>query len=345
MKSNAIVFSLFFIIFIGLWGLGDTLVPLIFSFTLAYLLYPIIIKLEAKGLRRVHTVPGLFALIVLLMILVISLVLPGLIKDGHTFLNELPVNSSRAINKIEVFSNRFGFQLDLSKDSLGEYLREHVSEISGGMLKSLTQAIKSSFTGVAKFLIAILKLFLIPLFFFYIINDYEKLSGEFKSFIPKSFAPKFAHYLSLSNVVLSGYIRGQLMVALALSGLYAVGLTLVGLKFGALIGLISGLISIIPYAGFTIGFVTAIIVGLSNYTELSQIFGIIAVFVVVQALEGMIITPKLVGNKLGLSTFATILVLIIGGNLFGLFGMLVAIPVAAVLKSIVAELKQEYLSL
>ena len=163
-----------------------------------------------------------------------------------------------------------------------------------------------------------------------------------KSFVPKSFLPKLTHYLNLGNVVLSGYIRGQLMVALALSVLYATGLSMVGLKFGVLIGLLSGLISIIPYAGFSIGFVTAIVMGLAHYSGMGQIAGIITVFVVVQALEGILITPKLVGDKVGLSAFATILVLIIGGNLFGLMGMLMAIPFAAIIKSILKELKREY---
>jgi len=174
------------------------------------------------------------------------------------------------------------------------------------------------------------------------IHDYEKISKEVKSFVPKSIQPKISHYIALSNTVLSGYIRGQLMVAFALAILYAVGLSAVGLKFGALIGIASGLISIIPYAGFTLGFLTAIIMALSNYSGMDQIFGIVAVFVIVQALEGIIITPKLVGDKVGLSAFATMLVLIIGGNLFGLMGMLIAIPLAAIIKSLIGELKAEY---
>ena len=267
---------------------------------------------------------------------------PRLVIDGQNFLKELPVNSAKAINKVEILANRWGQPLDLSKDSVGAYLKEHVSEISEGLLGSITQGIKSSFTGIAKWLVAILNLFLIPLFFFYIINDYEKFLNEIKSFIPKSFGPKLIHYLELSNVILSGYIRGQFMVALVLGCLYAMGLSIVGLKFGILIGLFSGLISIIPYAGFSIGFITALIICLANYSGMGQIVGTIMVFTIVQVLEGLLITPKLVGNKVGLSAFTTVLVLIIGGNLFGLMGMLVAIPLAAIIKSILGELKREY---
>lgn len=342
LKPLVIILSLLLILIFILWGLGGALVPLIFSFSLAYLVFPIVKKLETKGIHRNYSVPGLFSALIILLILISALVLPAVIKDGQTFLKDLPINSVKAVHKIENFLQNFGHPVGLSQDSIQEYLEEHISEVSSGFLKILSQSIKSSFTGISKWLIAILNLFLIPLFFFYVINDYEKLANELKSFIPQSIIPKLKHYLALTNKVLSGYIRGQLMVALALAILYAIGLTVVGLKFGFLIGILSGLISIIPYAGFTIGFLSAIIVALANYTGMSQIIGIISVFVFVQTLEGMFITPKLVGDKVGLSAFTTMLALIVGGNLLGLIGMVIAIPITAIIKSIVGELKEQY---
>ena len=342
MKPAVVVISLLLILFIGLWGLGSALSPLILSFGLAYLVYPLVQKLEEKGVGRNYSVPALFAVIVLFSLIVIALILPGLISDGRSFLRELPNNSAIALHKVETVATEMGYQIDLSRDSIVAYMKEHVSGLSAGVLKNISSGIQSSFTGVSNWLIGILNLFLIPLFFFYVINDYEKLSDEVKSFIPLSARPKLAQYFSLSNTVLSGYIRGQLMVALALGVLYAVGLSVVGLKFGFLIGILSGFISIIPYAGFSIGFLAALVVAIANYTGVGQIIGIVLVFVTVQALEGIVITPKLVGDKVGLSAFATMLVLIIGGNLFGLVGMLAAIPVAAIVKSILSELKTEY---
>ncbi len=281
-------------------------------------------------------------LIIIFSILIFSLVLPKLIIDGTLFLKELPNNSLKALHKVEILSEKIGYPIDLGRDSVGTYIRDHISEISGGLLKTISKALQSSFVGVSKWLITILNIFLIPLFFFYVINDYEKLSREIKSFIPKSILPKINHYMVLANTVLSGYIRGQLMVALVLGILYAIGLSIVRLKFGPLIGIFAGLISIIPYAGFSIGFTTALIVALANFSSIEQLFGILAVFLIIQIIEGIIITPKLVGDKVGLSAFATMLVLIIGGNLFGLIGMLMAIPIASIIKSIVKELKTEY---
>jgi predicted PurR-regulated permease PerM len=341
-KSILVVASLLVLTAIAIKGLGDALTPLLISFAISYLIFPLITKLELKGIKRSYAVPSVFIALLMTTGLLLALVLPSLISDTQVFLKELPSSSSKAIKKIETVTSNFGYKIDLSKDSVSSYIKGHISEFSGGLLKGVTEGLKSSFSGLAKWLIAILNLFLIPLFFFYVINDYEKISKEIKSFIPKSIQPKLAHYYDLSNEVMNGYIRGQFMVALALAVLYSLGLYLVGLRFGILIGLFSGLISIIPYAGFSLGFLTAIIIALANYTGLGSIVGIATVFIIVQTLEGVIITPKLVGDKVGLSSLATMLALIIGGNLFGLVGMLAAIPIAAICKTLVKDLKAEY---
>jgi predicted PurR-regulated permease PerM len=330
---------LFIVIFIGL---GDALLPLLFAFGLSYLTFPLIKRLEGKGIKRSITVPTILGVIIIVTILTIGLIVPKLVSDAHDFLKELPSNSALALEKAESLSSNLGYSLDLSKESITLYLKEHVSDFSGGLLKGVTQGLKSSFSGVINWVLAIINIFLVPLFFFYVINGFEKITLELKSFIPKSLMPKITHYFTLCNDVLSGYIRGQLMVALALACLYATGLGLVGLRFGILIGIISGLISIIPYAGFSIGFVTALTIALANYTGIGLIIGIVSVFIVVQTLESILITPKLVGDKVGLSALATMLALIIGGNLLGLVGMLIAIPIAAVSKTFIIDLKSEY---
>ena len=342
LKAFFIVVGLFCLIFILLWGLGDTLIPLLMSFALSYLLFPLIKKLESKGIKRSLAVGGVFTGFIVMIALLVGLILPSLVMDIHLFLKELPENSSKAIEKIEALALTFNYNIDLSRDSVFHFIKDHVSEFSTGLLKAITKGIKSSFTGLAKWLIALLNIFLIPLFFFFVINDYEKISQEIKSYIPKSLQEKLTHYQKLGNQVLSGYIRGQLMVALCLAFLYALGLSLVGLRFGILIGLISGLLSIIPYVGFSIGFISAIVIGLSNDMGLLNLVMVSCVFIVVQALEGFVITPKLVGDKVGLSSLSTMLSLIIGGNLFGLVGMLIAIPIAAIMKTLIGDLKAQY---
>jgi predicted PurR-regulated permease PerM len=344
-RAVLIVAAILGIFAVVIIGLGTALVPLLISFGLAYLLFPVIKKIEKLGVKRHFTVSGVFLVMSLFVFLILLIFIPGLFSDAKSFLKELPENSTKMIDKVEGIAADYGYRLDFSKEGLKTFVMEHTSDISGDMLKGLTSALKGVFTNALHWFLAILNLFLIPLFFFYVINDFEKLTRGLKSYIPPSLLPQLAHYTKLANEVLSGYIRGQLLVASILSLLYAIGLTLVGLRFGFLIGVISGMISIIPYAGFTLGFLTSIMIGLANYSGMGSLVGIVVVFVVVQSLEGTIITPKLVGNKVGLSAFATMLALIIGGNLFGLVGMLIAIPLTAVLKTILIDLKTEYQNL
>jgi len=341
-KSIFVILGLLLIISVAIWGLGGALFTLILSFGLSYLLFPLIKKLESKGIKREHAIFPMFLSILLASIFLLSLVIPNLITESQRFVKDLPRNASRAIDKVERISLQAGYEIDLSKNSIQSYLKKNINKMSGSLLDSISKGLKVTFSGLASWLIAILNLFLIPVFFFYVMSDYEKISGEIKSCFPSAILPKVTHYMELCNNVLQGYIRGQLMVALILAALYALGLSMVGLKFGILIGIISGLISVIPYAGFSLGFLAAIVTGLAHNTGYWPIFGIVIVFVIVQTLESFLITPKLVGNKVGLSSFATMLALIIGGNLLGIMGMLVAIPIAAIMKSVVIELKEEF---
>lgn len=345
LRSALIVVTLVAFLFLAIWGLGSALFPLLISFGLAYLLFPLIQRLERKGVNRNQAVVGVFSLVALLFVGALILIIPGLVADANAFLKELPESTSKAVARIEGLAAGFGYQMDLSAEAVRAYILENGSQVSGGLIKGLTAGIAAAFTGVTKWLVSILSFFLIPLFFFYVINDYEKISDGMKAFFPRSIRPKMRHYVDLGNRVLSGYIRGQLMVALVLGIIYAAGLWGIGLRFGILIGMVTGLLSIIPYAGFTIGFLAAMLVGLANHADGGVLIGVVIVFGVVQALEGTVITPRLVGDKVGLSPLATMLALIVGGNIAGLGGMLIAIPAAAIAKAVLTELKQEYVKL
>lgn len=342
-KNTLIFTALFGIIFVLFFALGDALIPLLLAFFMAYLLFPLIIKLERRGLNRNASIFILFTLIFGAVAGASVLVIPSLISDGKELVEKMPALTVKAVQKVELIGDGLGIDLDLSRNAIEGHVREHLGAVIDGVRSWGSKILGHTFSGITNWILAILNLFLIPLFFFYLVNDFEKISGEIKSLIPRNLLPKLEHYAGLSNRALSGYIRGQLMVAFCLAILYAIGLFAVGLKFGLLIGIISGLISIIPYAGLMLGFITAVIVALANYTGPGVLIGLSLVFIIVQALEGTIITPKLVGDKVGLSSLATMLALIVGGNLFGVVGMLLAIPCASILKSILADLKEEYI--
>jgi len=328
-----------------LFGLGNALLPLLVAFGFAYLSFPLIRGLEKRGFQRSYAVAGVFTLIAVIFALVFVLVVPNFIEDGRLFLHELPQTSAVAVEQVENLASKFGYTLDISKQGLKEFLVDHASAISGDFLKSSSIFVKGIFTNLIRSILFILNFILIPLFFFHLVNSYEVISKEAKDLVPIPWRPKVKEYVQLANTILSGYVRGQILVAIILATLYGIGFSVIGLRFGLLIGICMGLLSIIPFVGSILGFITAMAVALANFTSFEIFAAIAIVFIIVQGLEGLVITPKLVGDKVGLGVLSTMLALIIGGNLFGFVGMIVAIPVAAILKSILRDLRKEYQSL
>jgi predicted PurR-regulated permease PerM len=323
-------------------GLGGTLLPLLIAFGFAYLSFPLISKIEKRGLPRGVAVAGVFSGVVAFWVLVAFLVLPGLVADGRQFFRELPEAAAVSIDRVEQFANSFGFKIEISKQGLKDFLNENTSAISGDMVQSTSKFLGGLFSNFFRALLFALNLLLIPLFFFHLINQYESIANETRDLVPLPWRPKVKQYVELSNTVLSGYLRGQVSVAAILAVLYATGFTIVGLRFGALIGFATGCLSFIPYVGSIFGFATACAVALANFSGAGPLVGVVIVFIIVQGLEGLVITPKLVGNKVGLGVLSTMLALIIGGNLFGFVGMIIAIPLAAIMKSLLQDLRQEY---
>lgn len=342
LKSAAALAAAIILTILTLIGLGDTLLPLLFSFVVAYLCFPFVKRLEDRGIPRNLSVIGIIAVFFFTIVALILLVLPSVIVEASNFFSELPENVDKAIAKIKQVVAEQGYKLEVSEQiSIREYVQSHRDSWIDSASKAVGRFIKGAFTGVVGWIIAVLNLFLIPLFFFYLMVDFEQFRAALRDTLPKEWNIRIRRYVELSNTVLSGYLRGQVMVALILGCLYGTGLTLIGLRYGFLIGFVSGLISIIPYAGFIMGFTTATIVAIANSAGSWQmVAGVAAVFLVVQAAEGSFITPKLVGDKVGLNSLTTILALIIGGNLMGIVGMLIAIPVAAIIKVFIGEIKK-----
>lgn len=323
-------------------GLGYALEPLLISFALAYLTYPIIHKLEKKGVNRIIAVTLIFVLLTAGIIFSFMAVLPRMISDTGSFLKELPDNSAKALIMVDTFASNVGLELNISENGIDGLIKQQVSRLSADAVGKITGTVSGFFSNILKWMLAVLNILLIPLFFFFMIYDYEKVKEEIKSYIPLKYIPLAQNYMGRINRILSGYIRGKLVVALILGLLYGAGLYAIGLKFGFVIGFAAGVLSIIPYVGSLIGFVAAVVMGLAYYEGIGLLIGIGVVFTVAQLLESYIITPHLVGNSVGLSAFVIILAIIIGGNLMGVMGIFIAIPVAAILKEVLTDLRKEY---
>lgn len=342
LKEVLISGVLFSTIFLFFYGLGSALLPLTFSWFLAYATIPLVKRMEKRGLARSQASSLVLGIVFVVLVLLGVLLIPPLCSDLQQAVLAVPKNVSVALEKMDTFFSNYGVHVPYDRQSLIDYAGHYSEKISGNMIKSLGEVLKNSVVNAASVILMLLNLFLIPIFFIYVINDYERLIDTFESLVPLSWRPKLDELVQEANVILSGYIRGQLLVCAILAVLYSAGLLIVGVNFAIVIGVMTGFLSIIPYVGFSFGLAAAIITALASYEGFGPIIGIGIVYGLVQILESFVITPRIVGNKVGLSSFEAVLALIVLGNLLGFVGLFLAIPVGALTKLIIINLLAEY---
>ena len=331
----AVVLGLF------VYFLHPILTPFLIAVVLAYMFDPVVDRLEKIGFSRtwgVITVFGLFT--VMLMALLLGLV-PLLAKQLFKLYELAPqVLDWLQHTAMPWVQTKFGLGDGFWKfDKIKAAITEHVGQASDIVGAVISQATASSLA-----LIGLLaNLVLIPVVAFYLLRDWDILLEKIRSLLPRDREARIVSLTKECHDVLGAFVRGQLLVMLALGVIYSAGLMLVGLELGLLIGLIAGLAAIVPYMGFITGIGAALIAGLFQFGgDLYPMIGIVAVFMVGQALEGMVLTPLLVGDRIGLHPVAVIFAILAGGELFGFTGVLLALPVAAVIMVLVRHVHDMY---
>lgn len=323
-------------------GLGDALMPLLVALFMAYLLFPLVKRLESKGVKKEIAVSLALALGVAFWATAILLLVPPLVEDLRDLIQAMPRITETAIHKVEEIATRYDIELPLNREDLIAQAKLYLSDLPMETIKSVGAIFGKAFSGIVGLFLLVLNLLLIPIFFFYLIADYERIMDGMREMVPPRHRRWFESFLRRSNQIISAYFRGQLLVALILGALYGFGFWAAGLRFGFIIGLITGFLNVIPYAGPLIGLGVATTVSLANYEGIGSILSVVGVFAVVQGLEGFVITPKIVGDRVGLNAFETMIVLIVGGNLGGFVGMLVAIPLGGIAKFLLTESVARY---
>jgi predicted PurR-regulated permease PerM len=240
---------------------------------------------------------------------------------------------------IPVLSERLGFDepiIDIA--ALQESLRGQWQQ-AGGAVKGVVGIVsKSGMTLIA----LIANLILIPVVTFYMLRDWDILVERVHELIPRRFEPVIVRLTRSSDEVLGAFLRGQLTVMLALGIIYSVGLSIVGLELALLIGMLAGVVSFVPYLGFIVGIIAAGIAAVMQFHEFLPLVYVAIVFGIGQMVEGMVLTPLLVGEKIGLHPVAVIFAVMAGGQLFGFFGILLALPVAAVVMVLLRYTHEQY---
>jgi len=327
LKWAALVIGVLWVI----WLLAPVLTPFVLALLLAWLGDPLVDRIERAGRSRNVAVTLVFVLMVLLVVLAMMILVPMIERQIVTLINALPQMRDWFIGTaVPWIEHKTGLELMnwLDPERLIDWIRSHWDQ-AGGVAKTFFGYLSRSGFAMVTWVV---NLALLPILTFYFLRDWDKLVERVAAVIPRKYIGTATGLALESNDVLGAFIRGQFLVMIALGIIYAAGLSLVGLKLGLLIGLVAGLISFIPYLGATTGIVLAVIAALvqAQGLDIKLLVGVAVVFTVGQLMESYVLTPRIVGDKIGLHPVAVIFAVMAGGQLFGFLGMLLALPVAAV---------------
>lgn len=321
--------------------LQPILSPFVVGFLLAYLGDPIVDRLERYRVPRTVGVCLVFIMFSLVLLLLILVLVPMLWRQMLRLYQLMP----QAIDWLQNVAMPW-IQVQLGLDE-NVWDFNHLRDLLSGNLDKTTDVLKiilskATSSGMA-FINWMVNLFLIPVVCFYMMRDWDLVMARLRSLLPRKYETRAVNLATECHEVLGAFMRGQLLVMLALGTVYAIGLMLMGLELGLLIGVFAGLASIVPYMGFIVGIAAAIIAGLFQFgVELYPMLGIVLVFGIGQVLESTVFTPLLVGDRIGLHPVAVIFAILAGGQLFGFIGILLALPVAAVIMVLLRHLFSMY---
>lgn len=323
-----------------LYLLGPVLTPFAVAALLAYLGDPVVDRLEARGLNRGGAVAVVFALMTLVMLLIPIIVLPLLERQISTLVERLPEYIGYIRDQLmPLLQERLGLDPDqFSTDAIIAGLKNHWQQ-AGGIAATVLASISQS--GMM-LLVWITNLLLIPVVTFYFLRDWDLMLARLRELLPRHIEAEVMRVARESDEVLGAFLRGQLMVMLILGLIYSIGLWLAGIKLAFLIGMSAGLLSFVPYLGAALGVGGAVIAALVEHRDVIHVVYVLAVFGVGQTLESFLLTPWLVGDKIGMHPVAVIFAILVGGQLFGFLGILLALPVAAVLMVVLRHVHERY---
>jgi predicted PurR-regulated permease PerM len=303
------------------------LLPFVAGAAIAYALDPVADWLERSGVNRTAATSAIVAVLVIAIVATIVLLAPLLLNQTVDFLQRLPSYVARLQEMFgSALDSEWGHFLGIDPDSI----RASITSFMSRGVDLVTALIGSVWTG-GRALVDLFSLVLVtPFVAFYLLRDWDVMIGRVDRLLPRDQADEIRGLAREIDQKVAAFVRGQLLVGFLLGVFYASGLVLIGLNYGLLIGLASGILSFIPYLGFTVGFVTSITIAIVQFwPNWPWIAATVAVFLIGQLLEGYVLQPRMIGRNVGLHPVWLIFALFAFGLLFGFVGLLVAIPAAA----------------
>ena len=321
--------------------LAPVLMPFVLAAVLAYALHPLVERLHARRIPRWLGAGLAISLLSLVGLMVVLLIVPVITQQVPLLKEQVPALLERINEALLPLAARAGLDLAIDVAQVRTWLRDlvsgHESELISGLLSSLR-------IGGSALAALLGNLILAPIVAYYLLLDWAGLVERSKRLIPPRWLDSVQSFLDETDEVLGQYLRGQLLVMGALAVLYTVGLALVGLKLALPIGVFTGLAVFVPYLGFGVGFILGVLAAVLQFQSLPGVAMVALVFTGVQVFESMYLTPRLLGERIGLHPIAVIFALMAFGHVFGFVGVLVALPASAVLLVAIRRAKRSYLA-
>ena len=306
--------------------------PLLLGLALAYLFDPAVTWFEKRGRSRVT---GVVVIIILLVLAVTGLVLyivPAMGDQIQRVEEKLPQYTERLESQVRPWLDRLQARYPEAVENLRvravEWARENLPKLASGLGKVL----KGTFDGLLGFVLFLLNLIFVPVFAFYLLVDLPKVKSAAADLVPKPYKEVVFARLREVNEAIGSFLRGQLTIATILAVINAVGLSLIGVPLGLLIGVVAGLANMIPYMALIVGLTPALLLCWAEHQSVVRLILVVAVFSGAQMLEGTVLSPRILSKSVNLHPVWVLLAIIAGGSLFGFFGMLLAVPVAAAIQ-------------
>lgn len=330
LKNIAIFASSLFVLFL-LYATRDILLIFIISVLIAYLLNPIVDFFVKLHIPRFLSVLLLVLILIFFILLLLMGLVPAMVNDIKYIIDHTPQYINNVFAFIEKMLAKFNIESSLDFETSKAYITERIGIISKYILNTLSSAALSA-ANIAGVLVNV---FIVPVLVFFLLVEFPDFKQFTNKVIVRFKLEKVVEHVSQFETLIGKYFRGMFLVGTILSVMYSAVLLILGVKGWLFIGILTGYGAMIPYVGFTVGLISAIIATALTFHQFLPIVYTIIGYVIVQVIESMVVTPKIVGDSLGISPVVVIVGLMIGGSLGGFLGMLIALPIAAFIKILI----------
>ncbi|MFW2387620.1 MAG: AI-2E family transporter [Polyangiales bacterium] len=331
-----------------LYALRGVLAPVFFAFLIAYMLDPLVDRIEESRLLRGRSIGRAVGIAVLLLgvfaiaAFTMLVILPMVYEEIASFVRRLPGLVERSRAEWEPILAEYGLVIPASVEEAFEELHFDLQSVLTKGYTPATAVVKWLLGGTASAVAAIVASLMIPVFAFYLLYDFDHLVARAAELIPPRHRPEANSFFGEVDQVLGQFFRGQFTVMAILAVLYSLGYGSIGVPLALPIGIMAGMLSFIPYVGSTLALATALLMTALDWQGWTQVLWVLGVHAVIQGLEGFVVTPKIMGDTVGISAIAVLFALLVGAELLGFTGVLLAVPAAAVIKILLNRIDARY---